>query len=182
MRGLTFSVSHATPGTSLFPSTPFLAVHSLRNWHQRSTWLYATSYVAGSSPLLLLECLGCAWTNLTVMDHVCVCSARQHRCSYVQAARTINACATDVPLTLHSNWVLQQFAATRADTHPDACACRLRLFATTCAYNGMAPICPWDVLGDAYVYATSLTHVSPECRLSLPDEKLVRDRVVVTTL
>ena len=100
---------------------------------------------------------------------------------YLGCAQLLRACSTDLQLSIEERWALRMaITASKDDVHPDACACRLRLYL-------FALLCPSsDALKnddevekiykyDAYLYAQSTAICSVLCRLTPSEERMLAE-------
>jgi len=92
--------------------------------------------------------------------------------NYIRAVRVLATFSTDVSLTEEQAYLARCAGKTSTDSHPDAHACRLRLF-SLCREADPDFTVPWDVLEDYSQYLKKMSAVSVECRLSGAEEDVL---------
>ena len=90
--------------------------------------------------------------------------------NYRDAYRLIESCACDRLLTAQERQIFDVIGTIKDNYHPDAHACRLKLFFVTFGCNDVMPY-PFDVEKEYVAYTSRIRMVSSYCRLS-PDEEI----------
>jgi hypothetical protein len=105
---------------------------------------------------------------------------------YLGCAQLLRACSTDLRLSIEERWALRMaITASKDDVHPDACACRLRLylFALSCPESDVLKT-DSEVVEiykyDAYLYAQSTAICSVLCRLTPSEERMLAEIITGT--
>jgi len=91
---------------------------------------------------------------------------------YGEVCRIAESCTSDTPLSSSEYQTFQELAACNDDYHPDAYACRLRLWLATMGCREVMK-CPWDLASNLKFYLQKRRFVSAACRLAPAEEALL---------
>ena len=101
-----------------------------------------------------------------------------HR-EYAEVFRLADSIATDTNFNEEGGNLFKGFGLANSDMHPDAHACRLKIFLVTIDSGAD---CPWDITAECGRYIAKLDCVSSCCRLPLEEELQVlrADKIVLS--
>ena len=98
--------------------------------------------------------------------------------NYDNAFELLESCFIDTTFTIEEKWILNQFARTMSDLHPDAHACRIKLSLAT----GWSTYNPeWKLEVEFHKNLLKFDHVSSKCLLSLEEQHDVLQRCKEST-
>lgn len=99
---------------------------------------------------------------------------------YNDVFRLADSIATDNKFNQDGLLIFKAFERCNDDWHPDAHACRLKIYLVTMD-SGMKS--PWDLTIECAKYSAKLDSTSSSCRLSLPEElQILESDVIVTSI
>jgi hypothetical protein len=96
--------------------------------------------------------------------------------NYKESFKLIESCVCDRPLTVQEKQIYDVISQLKYDVHPDAHACRLKLFFVTFGCSDIMPY-PFCVEDEILAYIIKFWAISAYCRLSYEEEAFIMAQV-----
>lgn len=119
---------------------------------------------------------GCFMSSKSVSSTLYLLLFRLLMKNYSEAFKLIESCVCDRPMTAQEQQIYSAISECKYDVHPDANACRLKLYIVT---YGCADVMPYrfSIEDELSAYITHFEAVSCSCRLSYDEEVFIMNQI-----
>ena len=119
---------------------------------------------------------GCFMASKSVSSSLYLLLFRLLMGNYPEAFKLIESCVCDRPMTPQEHQIYSVISEMKYDIHPDANACRLKLYYVTYGCTDVMPY-KFNVEDEIYTYIYHFDAVSCSCRLSHDEEAFILSQI-----